>query len=108
MVRRIQTSVASKRLAARSVALPRRQPAESPAKCDDDSLATHPELRQCAEARHGPIVEFLFDQGQAREPLYQGEDSLLSFDTRQMRSQAQMFVAAKRLVPDVLSANVEA
>jgi len=50
----------------------------------------------------------LFDQGQVREPLYQGKDSLLSFDTRQMCSQAQMFVATKRLVPDVLSANVEA
>jgi hypothetical protein len=62
---------------------------------DKYSLSTHPKLLQCAEARHGPIVEFLFDQGEVWEAPCQGEDCLLSFDTRQMRSQAQMFVATK-------------
>jgi hypothetical protein len=49
-----------------------------------DSLAPHPQLHQCAEGRHGPIVELLFNQGQVREPLYQAKDGLLSFDTGQI------------------------
>src|ERR1700736_1889032 len=109
MVRCIQTKSRGTNTPCGSISrAPEEAAGRVPREFDNDSLATHPQLRQCAEARHGPIVEFLFDQGQVREPLYQGEDGLLSFDTRQMRSQAQMFVAAKRLVPDVLSANVEA
>jgi hypothetical protein len=52
-------------------------------------VAPSGETAHGAEARHGPVAEFLFDQGQFREPVYQGEDSHVSFDTRQMCSQAQ-------------------